>query len=43
VVGEERLFTELGQRVRDVKVGPDGAVWLLTDDEDGKLLRVTPK
>ncbi len=43
VVGEERLFRELGQRIRDVKVGPDGAVWLLTDEEDGKLLRVVPR
>ncbi|PTS88019.1 MULTISPECIES: PQQ-dependent sugar dehydrogenase [unclassified Caulobacter] len=43
VVGEERLFTELGERVRDVKQGPDGAVWLLIDTDHGKLLRVTPK
>jgi glucose/arabinose dehydrogenase len=43
VVGEERLFTEVNQRIRDVKVGPDGAVWLLTDEENGQLLRVVPK
>jgi len=43
VVGEERLFTELGERVRDVKQGPDGAVWLLIDTDHGKVLRVTPK
>ncbi|MBU4433880.1 MAG: PQQ-dependent sugar dehydrogenase [Alphaproteobacteria bacterium] len=43
VVGEERLFTEVGLRIRDVRVGPDGAVYLLTDEDDGKLLRVTPK
>lgn len=43
VVGEERLFTELEARIRDVRVGPDGAVYLLTDAEDGKLLRVVPK
>ena len=43
VVGEERLFTELDARIRDVRVGPDGAVYLLTDAEDGKLLRVVPK
>jgi glucose/arabinose dehydrogenase len=43
VVGEERLFTELDQRIRDVRVGPDGAVYLLTDEDDGKLLKVVPK
>ncbi len=43
VVGEERLFKELDARIRDVTVGPDGAVYLLTDDDDGKLLRVVPK
>jgi glucose/arabinose dehydrogenase len=42
VVGEERLFKDVG-RVRDVVVGPDGAVWLLTDEDDGKLLRVSPQ
>jgi glucose/arabinose dehydrogenase len=40
----ERLFTELGERVRDVRVGPDGAVYLVTDHPaDGKLIRVTPR
>ena len=40
VVGEERLLTGLGERVRDVAVGPDGAVWAITDEEDGKLVRL---
>lgn len=43
VVGEERLLTELGARIREVVQGPDGALWLLTDASDGKLLRVTPR
>jgi glucose/arabinose dehydrogenase len=43
VVEQERLFADLKQRIRDVRVGPDGAVYLLTDDERGKVLRVTPK
>jgi glucose/arabinose dehydrogenase len=43
VVGEERLFTDIGGRVRDVAVGPDGAIYLLTDEDDGKLIKVTPK
>jgi len=40
VVGEERLLTDLGERVRDVAVGPDGAVWAITDEADGTLVRL---
>jgi len=40
VVGEERLMTGIGERVRQVAVGPDGAVWAITDEEDGKLVRL---
>ena len=40
VVGEERLLTGLNERIRDVAVGPDGAVWAITDEEDGKLVRL---
>lgn len=40
VVGEERLLTDLGERVRDVAVGADGAVWAITDEDDGKLVRL---
>ena len=40
VVGEERLLTDLGERVRDVAIGPDGAVWAITDESDGKLFRL---
>ena len=40
VVGEERLLTDLGERIRDVAVGPDGAVWAITDETDGKLVRL---
>jgi len=43
VVGWQRLFTELQTRIRDVRTGPDGAVYLLTDEEDGKILKVTPR
>ena len=42
IVGEERLLTELGERVRDVRIGPDGNVYVLTDEEDGKLFRIAP-
>ncbi|HYG90269.1 MAG TPA: PQQ-dependent sugar dehydrogenase [Azospirillum sp.] len=42
VTREERLFGELGKRIRDVRQGPDGALYLLTDESDGEILRVTP-
>ena len=42
VVGEERLLTDAG-RIRDVAVAPDGAILVLTDAEDGALLRLTPE
>lgn len=41
VTGHERIV--LTERVRDVRVGPDGAVWVLTDEDNGKILRITPK
>src|SRR5215510_15998404 len=40
---EERLLQDLRERIRDVRVGPDGALWLLTDSAAGRILRVTPK
>ncbi|KIZ35284.1 MULTISPECIES: PQQ-dependent sugar dehydrogenase [Rhodopseudomonas] len=42
VVGEEQLLEPLGERIRDVRLGPDGALWLLTDNSAGRILRVTP-
>jgi glucose/arabinose dehydrogenase len=42
VGNEERLLRELGERIRDVRTGPDGALWLLTDRANGRLLRVAP-
>jgi glucose/arabinose dehydrogenase len=42
VVREERLLQGLNDRVRDVRVGPDGLVYLLTDNSDGRILRVEP-
>jgi glucose/arabinose dehydrogenase len=43
VVGEERLLTDRGERIREVVQGPDGALYLLTDDANGKLLKIVPK
>lgn len=42
VVGQEELLRGLGERVRDVRQGPDGAVYVLTDDARGALLRISP-
>jgi glucose/arabinose dehydrogenase len=42
VTGEERLLQNLNERIRDVRQGPDGALWLLTDNSSGRILRVTP-
>ena len=41
VVGEERLLEELGHRIRDVRQGPDGALYVL-DETDGQILRLSP-
>lgn len=41
VVSEERLLQGLG-RLRDVRVGPDGLIYLLTDEANGRLLRLEP-
>lgn len=42
VTGEERILQPLNERIRDVRQGPDGAIWLLTDNAAGRILRVTP-
>ena len=42
IVAEERLLVDLGKRIRDVRVGADGAVYVLTDEADGQLLRLQP-
>jgi glucose/arabinose dehydrogenase len=43
VVGEERLLTDLNARIREVVQGPDGALYLLTDSPNGRLLKLTPR
>ena len=42
VVAEHRLLRDLGERIRDVRIGPDGHIYLLTDSPDGRVLRVDP-
>jgi glucose/arabinose dehydrogenase len=43
VVQEERYLAELGERIRDVREGPDGALYLLTDSRRGRLIRLEPR
>jgi glucose/arabinose dehydrogenase len=42
IVGEEVLLTELHERIRDVRQGPDGALYVLTDNDAGRILKLTP-
>jgi len=42
VTGQERLLQSLNERIRDVRQGPDGLLYLLTDSGSGKLLRLRP-
>lgn len=43
VVGQEALITKIGERIRDVRQGPDGYVYLLTDSRAGRILRLEPE
>ncbi|MBX3638353.1 MAG: PQQ-dependent sugar dehydrogenase, partial [Rubrivivax sp.] len=40
VVGEQRLLSNLNQRIRDVRQGPDGWIYVLTDSADGQIIRL---
>ncbi len=45
IIGEERLLLDQRQRIRDIRQGPDGALWVVTDDrrnQDGRLIRIAP-
>lgn len=42
VVGEERILVDQNQRIRDVQVAADGSVWVITDEDNGQLIRITP-
>ena len=41
VVAETELFSEIAERIRDVRQGPNGEIYLVTDGESGKIIRVT--
>ncbi len=43
LVREARLLTELGERIRDVRQGPDGLLYVLTDSADARLIRLLPE
>ena len=43
VVAEERILQDLDERIRDVRQGPDGYLYLLTDSGDGRILRIEPR
>ena len=43
VTGEEHLLADRGQRVRDVRQGPDGALYLVTDEANGELWKIAPR
>jgi glucose/arabinose dehydrogenase len=43
VTGEERLLSDRGQRVRDIRQGPDGLLYVVTDESNGQLWKITPK
>ncbi|HKU84759.1 MAG TPA: PQQ-dependent sugar dehydrogenase [Casimicrobiaceae bacterium] len=43
VIGEEHLLVDRGQRVRDVRQGPDGALYVVTDESNGQLWKLVPR
>ncbi|HET7731311.1 MAG TPA: PQQ-dependent sugar dehydrogenase [Usitatibacter sp.] len=43
VAGEEHLLKDRGKRIRDVREGPDGALYVVTDEDDGEVWRITPR
>ncbi len=43
VLGQELLLEELEERIRDVRSGPDGFLYVLTDSPDGRVIRLEPK
>ena len=43
VVAEEKLLRDRCQRIRDVRMGPDGNLYLVTDADAGEILRLVPR
>ena len=42
VVAAEKLLVDLHKRIRDIREGPDGALWVLIDEDPGEILRISP-
>ncbi len=42
VINEESIFSEIDARIRDVRCGPDGALYIVTDGDPGRIIRVIP-
>ena len=42
VIGRERLLEDLEERIRDVRTGPDGFIYITTDSDEGRVLRLVP-
>jgi glucose/arabinose dehydrogenase len=43
VIAEERMLTDLNARIRGVSEGPDGALYVMTDGNEARILRLVPK
>ena len=43
VTGEEHLLMDRDKRIRDVKQGPDGALYIVTDEQTGEVWKISPK
>jgi glucose/arabinose dehydrogenase len=43
VTGEEHLLTDRNQRIRDVRQGPDGLLYVVTDEDDGQVWKIAPR
>jgi glucose/arabinose dehydrogenase len=43
VIAEEKLLRERCRRLRDVRQGPDGLIYVITDEANGEILRIGPK
>ena len=43
VTGEEHLLAERNNRIRDVRQGPDGALYIVTDEQNGEVWRIVPR
>ena len=42
IIGEERLLADQNQRIRDVQVAADGSLWVVTDEDNGRMMRISP-